>query len=49
MYFCPKCNYLFDISKTTQQNNKDNRIIIKKIPEVFKKIESKEDFTKYKA
>ena len=48
MYFCPKCNYLFDISKSSNMTE-DNRIIIKKAVDVFKKLESKEDLTNYKA
>jgi len=47
MYFCPKCNYVFDISK--KSNQIEYRIIIKKIPDLFKKIEQKEDLSKYKA
>lgn len=50
MYFCPKCNYLFDISKASNQVTKeDNRIIIKKTIDVFKKLEAKEDLSNYKA
>ena len=37
MYFCPKCSYLFDISKLTSTINLDDtRILIDKIPEIDK-------------
>jgi hypothetical protein len=49
MYFCPKCDYLFDITKATNQDIKDNRIVIKKVADVFKKVENNEDLTKYRA
>ena len=49
MYFCPKCDYLFDITKSTNQEVKDSRIIIKKINDMFNKLEKNEDFTKYRA
>ena len=50
MYFCPNCNYIFDISKASNEtSNNDNRIPIKKIPDVFKKLENKEDLSNHKA
>lgn len=49
MYFCPKCDYLFDITKSTNQENKDTRTVIKKMVDMFKKLDSKEDFTNYRA
>lgn len=50
MYFCPNCSYLFDISKSSKvSKNDDIRILINKITDVFKKLEDKEDLTKYKA
>lgn len=49
MYFCPKCDYLFDITKSTNQEVKDNRVVIKRVVDMFKKLESNEDFTNYRA
>jgi len=50
MYFCPKCSYLFDISKLTNTTNlNDNRIIIDKIPEAIALFEKNQNLSKYKA
>ena len=50
MYFCPKCSYLFDISKSSKVSKTDDiRISVNKITDAFKKLEDKEDLTKYKA
>lgn len=50
MYFCPNCSYLFDISKSSKvSKNDDNRISINKTTDALKKLEDKEDLTKYKA
>lgn len=50
MYFCPNCSYLFDISKSSKISKEtDDRVIINKLPEAFKKIEDNEDLVKYKA
>ena len=50
MYFCPNCSYLFDISKSsTILKTEDDRVILKKIPDLFKKIDDKEDLSKFKA
>ena len=50
MYFCPKCSYLFDISKSSKvSKNNDVRTQIAKLPDAFKKLEENEDLTKYKA
>lgn len=47
MYFCPKCNFTFDIGKSTNlEVNEKN--IIKKSADIFKKIENKEDLNFYK-
>jgi len=46
MFFCPNCSYLFDINKTG--NTEELKIILSKITEIFEKIESNEDLTKYK-
>ncbi len=50
MYFCPKCSYLFDISKSSKVDKSDDtRIQIAKLSDAFKKLEEDEDLTKYKA
>jgi hypothetical protein len=52
MYFCPKCSYSFDISKSThntETTDTDDRQGISKVPELIKKIEMKEDLSMYKA
>jgi hypothetical protein len=50
MYFCPNCSYLFDISKSSKISKEiDERILIKKLPDAFKKFEENEDLSKYKA
>jgi len=47
MYFCPKCNFSFDIGKSSNDiiNEKN---IIKKAADIFKKIENNEDLSLYK-
>jgi hypothetical protein len=48
MYFCPKCSYSFDISKSThntETTDTDDRQGISKVPELIKKIEMKEDLS----
>jgi hypothetical protein len=47
MYFCPKCSYVFDISKVSDRIE-DNRVIIKKTVDIFKKLENNEDLSNYK-
>ena len=42
MYFCPKCHFSFDIGKASNVDvNEKNSI--KKVADIFKKIENKED------
>jgi hypothetical protein len=48
MYFCPKCNYSFDISKSSLSNDDNDKILIKKINEIINLYETNEDLTKYK-
>ena len=48
MYFCPKCNYSFDIAKSFSSDSED-KISIKKISDAFKIYESNNNFDKYKA
>ena len=47
MYFCPKCNYTFDVSKNL--TNSDNRKTIKNVIDVFKLIKKKENLSNYVA
>lgn len=49
MYFCPNCSYIFDIQKSSKITNEDNRIVINKIVDAFKKLDDNEDLTKYRA
>ena len=50
MYFCPNCSYLFDIAKSSKVTKEtDIRSSINKIQDAFKKLEDKEDLTKFKA
>ena len=48
MYFCPKCHFSFDIGKTTNAVT-ENKELIKKSSDAFKKLEDNEDLSKYKA
>jgi hypothetical protein len=47
MYFCPKCNYSFDISKST--NTVDDRKILDNPIDVLKRLKAKKNFANYKA
>ena len=47
MYFCNECNYSYDIGKSTNLES-DNKTIIKKIPDIYKKLENKEDLKNFK-
>jgi len=51
MYFCPKCNYTFDISKSNISDNSDTKTIIKKSSDAIKLFESDSNFNfiNYKA
>ena len=50
MYFCPKCSYLFDISKSSKVSKSDDtRLELSKLTDAFKKLEENEDLTKFKA
>lgn len=49
MYFCPKCNYSFDISKSFGLDNSEDKKILKKVNEAIKIYEANEDFTNYRA
>jgi hypothetical protein len=47
MYFCPKCNYTFDVTKTMLDSN--NKVeIITSLSEIIKKIKSNEKLTNIK-
>lgn len=47
MYFCPKCNYTFDVSKNITSS--DNRETITNVIDVFKLIKKKKDLSNYVA
>jgi hypothetical protein len=52
MYFCPNCSYLFDIAKSSKVSKDveaDTRTVLKKLVDAFKKLDEKEDLSKYKA
>ena len=49
MYFCPKCNYSFDISKSSKSENNENKEVVKKINDSIKLFESNADLNNYKA
>ena len=47
MYFCPKCNYTFDVSKNLEIS--DDRKSIKNVIDVFKLIKKKDNLSNYVA
>ena len=49
MYFCPKCNYSFDISKSSGIDVSEEKNIIKKVNDILKIYESGESLNNYKA
>jgi hypothetical protein len=49
MYFCPKCNYSFDISKSFGSETSNEKNILKKVNDSIKIYESNESFKNYKA
>jgi hypothetical protein len=50
MYFCPNCFYILDIEKSSNIKNIDTtKIAITKAQDILKKIENKEDLSKYKS
>jgi hypothetical protein len=49
MYFCPKCNYSFDISKTVDTDVNTDKIILKKVSDSIKLFETNTSFENYKA
>jgi len=49
MYFCPKCNYIFDIAKSYNISNNDNKIVLKKSSDAIKIFETDKHLTNYKA
>lgn len=58
MHFCPNCSYIFDIGKSSNESlnesdseNNNNKIILNKVPDLIKLIESNNsiDYSKYKA
>jgi hypothetical protein len=49
MYFCDKCFYLFDITKSSKITKEDTRKTIAKLNDALAKLEEGEDLSKYKA
>lgn len=49
MYFCPKCNYSFDISKSGAEDNIDTRKKIDNIESALKRLEAGKNLNDYKA
>lgn len=50
MYFCPKCHFIFDIGKSSNEIDKPTeKILVKKVSEAIKKLENNEDFSNLKA
>jgi len=49
MYFCPNCNYLFDISKSNTIESNENKKSIKKVTDAIKLFESNTPFNDYKS
>jgi len=49
MYFCPKCNYSFDISKSTGTNSNEEKQILKKVSDAIKIYDEKQSLYNYKA
>jgi hypothetical protein len=50
MYFCPKCNYSFDISKaSTNDNEHDSRKKLDKPEEAIKRLNANKDLSEYMA
>jgi len=47
MYFCPKCHFSLDIGKSSKTVITE-KIILKKVLDIFKKIENNEDLELYK-
>jgi hypothetical protein len=47
MYFCPKCHFSFDIGKSSSIIV-DEKNVIKKTADIFKKIENNEDISNFK-
>lgn len=48
MYFCEKCYYIFDITKSSKVTKEDNRKVISKFVEALAKLEAGEDLSQYK-
>jgi hypothetical protein len=48
MYFCPKCHFSFDIGKASNVAGEEKNVI-KKVADIFKKLENKEDLSIYKS
>jgi hypothetical protein len=49
MYYCPKCNYSFDINKSTGVDNSEEKQPLKKVNEAIKIYEELQQLNNYKA
>jgi glutamate mutase epsilon subunit len=49
MYFCPKCNYSFDISKSFGLDNSEEKKMLKKVSEAIKVYEASDNLNNYRA
>ena len=49
MYFCDKCFYIFDITKSSKISKDDTRKVISKVVDAMTKLDDGEDLTNYKA
>jgi hypothetical protein len=49
MYFCEKCGFSLEISKSSKKSGDDERIIISKLSDALKKVEDGEEIINYKA
>jgi DNA-directed RNA polymerase subunit M/transcription elongation factor TFIIS len=47
MYFCPKCNYTFDISKATKDDSSDTRKELNEPNDAFKRLKADKDLSNY--
>lgn len=47
MYFCPKCDYSFDISKSSGQDMNINKKVLETPEDVIKRIRAKKDLNNY--
>ena len=48
MYFCPNCNYSFDISKSASIDINEEKTVVKKVNDIIKSFESNVSLNKFK-